>query len=168
MVEEVARSVERADPGALARPLTVADLDAVSVLALAADALTERATEVLADAGFDALRPAHARLFAQLIAGPRHVGALAQALEVTPQAISKTLAPLAAEGYVEVRPGEDSRTRVVTLADRGRRAVLAARAARAAVAAEHGPELARARAELLAVLERLGLLDAILRRERLP
>ena len=138
-------------------------------MALAAAVLTDRAADALAAAGLPALRPAHGRLFAQLLQGERTVSELAAALDVTPQAVSKTLGPLVAEGYVEVRPArEDARRRVVALAPRGHEAVVAAREARREVAAAHGTRLARARSELLAVLEELGVLDDVLARRRLP
>lgn len=150
------------------RPLTPDDLDAIVVLGITATALSQRSARVLADVGFGALRPSHARLFAALLAGPASVSALAETLDVTPQAISKTLGPLLEEGYIEMRRGDDARVRLVSLAARGRQAVLASRLARAAVAREHGDVLDRVRTELLGLLEELDLLGPALARAIVP
>lgn len=162
--------------GAAAAPLshdaparvTAADLDAVSALALVAFALTERASQLVSDAGFEGLRPAHGRLFGRLQDGPRTVSELARDLDVTPQAISKTLKPLVAGGYVVVERGSDARSRVVRLADRGWRAILGARAARRAVVENLdlrvGGRLQATVPLLVDLLEDLGLLDEALDR----
>jgi DNA-binding MarR family transcriptional regulator len=150
------------------RPLTAEDLDAITVLGITATALSQQAADVLAGVGFPSLRPSHARLFAALLAGPTPVSALAQTLAVTPQAISKMLGPLLDEGYVEMRRGDDGRVRLVSLAKRGREAVLAARLTRSAVAAEHHQVLDRVRTELLQLLDELDLLGPALARAIVP
>jgi DNA-binding MarR family transcriptional regulator len=169
MVEDVkaALATER-NVDDVGRPLTAEDLDAITVLGITATALSRQAADVLAGVGFAALRPSHARLFAALLAGPAPVSSLAQTLAVTPQAISKMLGPLLDEGYVEMRRGDDARVRLVSLAERGREAVLAARLARAAVATEHQQVLDRVRTDLLALLGELDLLGPALARAIVP
>jgi DNA-binding MarR family transcriptional regulator len=76
------------------------------------------------------------------------IGALAERLQVTQQAASKSVADLERRGYVSrVRDPADARVRVVALTDRGRAAVQRAREHRAALVAELGERLGPRRVE---------------------
>jgi DNA-binding MarR family transcriptional regulator len=87
--------------------------------------------------GFAGLRFAHGFLVQRLVEDEQSIAALAAVLDVTQQAISKTVAELERLGYVRRRPDpRDARVRLVALTDRGRAAVAAAREERAAVEAE--------------------------------
>lgn len=52
--------------------------------------------------------------------GPLSIKQLAQAVDVTHSAMSQTVTALRKEGLVDVRPGEDARTRTVQLTPEGR------------------------------------------------
>jgi DNA-binding MarR family transcriptional regulator len=72
------------------------------------------------------VRYSHGFLFQRLVAGPQSVGALAEQLGVTSQAISKTASELERLGYVErVRDREDGRVHNVALTDSGKQALRA-------------------------------------------
>ncbi|HEY8465985.1 MAG TPA: MarR family transcriptional regulator [Solirubrobacterales bacterium] len=99
--------------------------------------LAEEIQGRLASEGFGDVRFADGFIFQRLLAAGSTVGDLAEALGVTQQAASKAVADLEARGYVrrEVDPG-DRRARRVTLTQRGRDVVGAARRHRAAVERE--------------------------------
>jgi DNA-binding MarR family transcriptional regulator len=87
--------------------------------------------------GFGGLRVSHGFLVQRLIDEEQSIAALAAALGVTQQAVSKTVAELERLGYVRRRADpRDRRVRLVALTDRGRAAVRATREERAAVEAE--------------------------------
>jgi DNA-binding MarR family transcriptional regulator len=69
-------------------------------------------------------RPHHGYVFQHLISGPMAIGQIAARLEVTQQAVSKTVAELERLGYVERRadPG-DARVRLIALTDAGRQVI---------------------------------------------
>ena len=74
--------------------------------------------------GFTGLRFSHGFLVQRLIDAEQPIAALAQALDVTQQAVSKTVSELEGLGYVRRRPDpRDARVRLVSLTDRGRAAV---------------------------------------------
>ena len=80
------------------------------------------------------LRYSHGFVFQQLVEGPRAVGEVAENLGVTSQAVSKAARELTALGYLERTPDPvDARVRRLALTARGRAAVEASRAARAAL-----------------------------------
>ena len=115
-------------------PDPVPDLDLSLAALFAGWALTDEVTRRLTARGFTGLRFSHGFLVQRLVEGEQPIAALAQALEVTQQAVSKTVAELERLGYVRRRPGPgDARVRLVSLTDRGRAAVEAAREERAAV-----------------------------------
>jgi DNA-binding MarR family transcriptional regulator len=100
-------------------------------------ALNDEVARRIAARGFAGLRFSHGFLVQRLIEEEQSIAALAAALEVTQQAVSKTVAELERLGYVRRRPApHDARVRLVALTGRGRAAVEAARAERAAVVAE--------------------------------
>jgi len=130
--------------------------------------------EQLAREGYGDLRFSHGFLFQHLIEGPRTLGELAERLEVTQQAASKSVAELEGLGYVErVADPEDARVRRVRLSERGHAAVSASRRIRAEVEhrleERHGARaLAQARVLLSEVLDSLGGVSAVRARRVLP
>jgi DNA-binding MarR family transcriptional regulator len=122
--------------------LDESDLDLSLAALFAGFALNDEVQRRLHGAGFEGLRFSHGFLIQHLILEARTIGALAELMEVTQQAVSKTVAELERLGYVERRPASnDARVRLVTLTKRGRAAVDATRAARAKVVAELRAEL---------------------------
>jgi len=103
----------------------------------AGQAIAEAVRGRLDARGFAGLRFSHGFLVQRLVEDEQSIAALAAALEVTQQAVSKTVSELERLGYVRRRPDpRDARVRLVSLTDRGRAAVAAAREERAAVEAE--------------------------------
>ena len=103
----------------------------------AGQAIAEAVRRRLDARGFAGLRFSHGFLVQRLVEDEQPIAALAAALEVTQQAVSKTVSELERLGYVRRRPDpRDARVRLVSLTDRGRAAVAAAREERAAVEAE--------------------------------
>jgi DNA-binding MarR family transcriptional regulator len=140
-----------------------------------ADELERRIVARLREQGFDGLRRSHGYVVQRLIGGPQPVGALAADLGVTSQAVSGLVRELEDAGVVERTPGDDDRrVRVVALTPRGRAAVDAVRAARAAEGAELAAALGAERVEaartfLVDVLAHTGALEAVRgRRVRYP
>src|SRR5919201_5857507 len=118
-------------------PDPVPELDLSLAALFAGWALTDEVTRRITARGFAGLRFSHGFLVQRLVEGEQPIAALAQALEVTQQAVSKTVAELEGLGYVQRRPDpRDARVRLVSLTDRGRAAVEAAREERAAVVGE--------------------------------
>jgi DNA-binding transcriptional ArsR family regulator len=112
----------------------VPELDLSLAALFAGWALTDEVTRRLTARGFTGLRFSHGFLVQRLVASEQSIAALAQALDITQQAVSKTVAELERLGYVRRRPDpRDARVRLVALTDRGRAAVQAAREERAAV-----------------------------------
>ena len=148
-------------------------LDVVLAALFAGLALNERVTERLHGAGFADVRFSHGFVFQHLVPGPLPVGALARRMGVSQQAASKAAAELERLGYVErVVDADDARVRRLALSERGRAAVAAGRAARAAVADELAEALgprrtATLRRALLDTLDAAGGLDAV-RGRRVP
>ena len=120
----------------------------------AGQAIAEAVRGRLDARGFAGLRFSHGFLVQRLVEDEQSIAALAAALEVTQQAVSKTVSELERLGYVRRRPDpRDARVRLVSLTDRGRAAVAAAREERAAVEAElrerHGPRRVAAATRVL-------------------
>jgi DNA-binding MarR family transcriptional regulator len=100
------------------------------------------------------VRYSHGFLFQRLVAGPQPVGALAEQLGVTSQAISKTASELEGLGYVErLKDPRDGRVHRLVLTERGHRALRAGGEIRAGLNKELeqalGPERARTAARTL-------------------
>jgi DNA-binding MarR family transcriptional regulator len=91
--------------------------------------LTRRMTQHydarLAPAG---LRLTQFSLLANLRAGPLTMSALADRMEMDRTTLTRNLKPLADAGFVAVAPGEDARSRVVSVTARGRDSWARARA----------------------------------------
>jgi DNA-binding MarR family transcriptional regulator len=137
-------------------------------------ALTDRAMDRLHERGHPQLRVSHGYLFQLLIEGPTTIGELAAQLGVTQQAVSKTVADLAAAGYVQRTPDPtDGRIRRVALTERGHAAVRDTRAVRAELVDELTKELGAERVEsarrtLLAALDIAGGTAAVRNRRVRP
>jgi DNA-binding MarR family transcriptional regulator len=54
------------------------------------------------------------------VLGPVRPGALARRMEMDPSTLTRNLQPLVAQGWVDVGPGDDARSRQVTLTPAGR------------------------------------------------
>jgi DNA-binding MarR family transcriptional regulator len=115
----------------------LAQLDLGLAALFAGQAVAEVVCVRLEARGFTGLRFSHGFLVQRLVESEQSIAALAAALGVTQQAVSKTVAELERLGYVRRRADPaDRRVRLVALTDRGRAAVTAAREERAAVEAE--------------------------------
>jgi DNA-binding MarR family transcriptional regulator len=102
----------------------------------------------LAADGLADLRFADGFVFQHLVEGPVTIGALAERLEVTQQAASKSVADLERRGYVaRVRDPADARIRLVALTERGQAAIGGARRHRVALVGELGERLGPRRVE---------------------
>jgi len=117
------------------------------------DEMDDDIAAVLADLGTPGYRPRFSAIVRALVAlGPVPIGDLARAIAVTHSAASQTVAQMADRGFVELRPGEDARQRVVHLTDKARALlpkVEAEWAATASAAAEMDAELPFPLAELV-------------------
>ena len=81
--------------------------------------ITQRYDSHLAPAG---LRVTQYSLLANLRDGPLAMSALAARMEMDRTTLTRSLKPLAETGLVEVTPGKDARSRIVSVTDRGREA----------------------------------------------
>jgi len=146
-----------------------ADLSLASLFA--GWALADELQRRLAADGLGDLRFADGLLFQHLVDGPQTIGALADRLEVTQQAVSKSVADLERRGYVaRTLDPDDARARRVALTDRGDAAIAGGRRHRAAIDAELAERLGPRRVEgarrlLIDVVRDLGA-DAAVRRRR--
>jgi DNA-binding MarR family transcriptional regulator len=138
------------------------ELDLSLLATFAGWAMGEEVQRRLAADGYADLRFADGLVFQHLIPAPRTIGELAEPLDVTQQAVSKSVADLERRGYVTRDPDPgDGRVRRVRLTRRGLGAVEAGRRARAELSTElaerFGPRRVEAARRLLAeVLEDLG------------
>jgi DNA-binding MarR family transcriptional regulator len=117
------------------------------------DEMDDDIARVLADLGTPGYRPRFSAIVRALVAlGPVPIGDLARAIAVTHSAASQTVAQMASRGFVELRPGEDARQRVVHLTVKARALlpkIEAEWAATASAAAEMDAELPFPLAELV-------------------
>ena len=78
-----------------------------------------------------------------MLAGPLTIGELADKLSIERTTLSRNLALMESAAWINIRPGDDARSRVVSVTGKGRAAVSASlnawRRAQAAVAAAIGP-----------------------------
>ena len=156
-------------------PVELSQLDLGTLALFVGQACGDEVQAVLARRGFDDVRVSHGYVFQHLVEGPRPITELAHRLEISQQAVSKTVAELVSLGYVELAGDEaDARRKQVRLSKRGQSVIEAARKARGAQEARlemsfGAAELARGRRLLAAILEDLGGTDAVRnRRVRAP
>jgi DNA-binding MarR family transcriptional regulator len=148
-----------------------ADADLSLASLFAGWALADELQRRLAADGMGDVRFADGLVFQHLVGGPMTIGALAERLEVSQQAVSKSVADLERRGYVERRPDpDDARARRVALTVRGEAAIAGGRRHRAAIEAELAGRLGPRRVEsarrvLIDVIRDLGA-DAAIRRRR--
>ncbi|MGI8458319.1 MAG: MarR family winged helix-turn-helix transcriptional regulator [Propionibacteriaceae bacterium] len=99
-------------------------IDLFAVFALLGHAGDQHAQTILGKAGYTGFRPSHGPIIRLLLDGPHTVGELAPRLQVTQQAVSKTVRELATHGYVEqLADTADRRRRPVALTARGHEAI---------------------------------------------
>jgi DNA-binding MarR family transcriptional regulator len=148
------------------------DLDLPLASLFAGWAMADELSRRLAADGMDDLRFADGVLFQHLVEGPRTIGSLAERLEVSQQAVSKSVADLERRGYVaRGADPDDARVRRVALTARGEAAIGAGRRHRAAIEAGLAERLgerrvAAARRLLNETVAALGA-DAPVRRRRM-
>ncbi|MEU8828101.1 helix-turn-helix domain-containing protein [Streptomyces sp. NPDC048636] len=156
------------------QPVEPQQLDTASLALFVGLAASDLIQERMAADGFGDVRFSHGYVFQHLIDDRPTIGELATKLDMTQQGASKALAELERLGYTERVPDDrDARVRRVRLTARGRAAVTAARAARAALDARLADRfgdrrLAEQRALLSEVLDELGGSDAVRRRDIRP
>jgi DNA-binding MarR family transcriptional regulator len=123
-----------------------ADLSLASLFA--GWALADELQRRLAADGLGDIRFGDGLVFQHLVGGPMTIGALAERLEVTQQAVSKSVADLERRGYVaRGADPDDARARRVALTERGEAAIAGGRRHRAAIAAELAERLGPRRVE---------------------
>lgn len=139
----------------------------IDLISLAGGALDRRALNALRAEGFDGLTVRHGYVFQVLLTGPHSVTALARSLQVSQQAMSKTVAELARGGYVEVATDLlDTRRRTIALSARAHAAIASARSSRTRLLDElvertGGYAVGVATAVMQALLRELGLIEKI-------
>jgi len=137
-------------------------------------AISDQVQGELAEQGFRDLRYAHGFLIQHLIEADRTVGELARRMEISQQAVSKTVGELVRLGYLEhARDPSDGRVTRVRLAHRGLSAVTTTRVIRAALERKLSSRLgekrlATAKKILSDALEVLGGADAMRNRRVRP
>lgn len=126
-------------------------------------ALADELQRRLASDGFEDSRFADGVIFQHLMAGPITITALAERLDVSQQAASKSVADLQKRGYLSREPDPaDARARLVVLTARGEAVIAAARTHRAALDVELRAALGADRIESarLLLVDTLRHLDA--------
>lgn len=124
--------------------------------------------------GFRGMRESHGYVVQHLIGSERSITELAQRMNVSQQAASKSIAELVRRGIVESRPGRDKRARRIRLTTRGWEAVRMSRRTRQSIEARLQRAIGEkpygdAKATLMACLEALGGLNRVrARRIRSP
>src|SRR5215470_3807812 len=123
--------------------------------------VNELVLEKGAAAGFRRMRESHGYIVQHLIESDRSITELAQRMNVSQQAASKSIAELVKRGIVESRPGDDKRARRIRLTPRGWEAVRLSRRTRQSIEARLQRSIGEkpyraARATVLACLDVLG------------
>jgi DNA-binding MarR family transcriptional regulator len=153
--------------------LNPAELDLLQLALFAGMAANDAVRARLEKKGFVGLRDSHGFIVQHLLREPQSIGELAGHLGITQQAVSKSVAELSRNGYVQDVPSSDRRVRKLRLSARGKSAVQASRACRreleADLASRAGePKLEQAKQVLLMALDRLDALEPIRHRKVRP
>jgi DNA-binding MarR family transcriptional regulator len=148
-------------------------LDLLQLAQFAGMAANQAVRARLEAKGFEGLRDSHGFIVQHLLRAPQSISELAALLGITQQAVSKSVAELARNGYLQNVRSDDARVRKLRLSPRGRAAVQAARACRRELDAELSATAgetayAHAKQVLLAALERLDALEPIRQRKVRP
>lgn len=128
----------------------------------------------MARAGYRNLRESHGYVIQHLIESERTITELARRMAVTQQAASKSVAELVRLGVLEETPGDDRRSKIIRLSDKGWNAVHSSRRIRATIhrriqKALGATDYEGTRRTLVQCLDLLGGADAIrTRRVRQP
>jgi len=117
-------------------------------------------------AGFKGVRDSHGYLIQHLIGGDRTASELARRMELSQQAVSKTISELTALGVVETAPAQDRRSKHVRLSRKGWKCVQFQRRVRKQIDKQLSDaagitEYHEAKATLIRCLELLGGMHAI-------
>ncbi|MCC8245926.1 MarR family winged helix-turn-helix transcriptional regulator [Saccharothrix luteola] len=122
--------------------------------------LENRVFAALAEAGFDDVTPAQARVFHRIAPDGSRLTELAEAARITKQTAGFLVDQLERAGYVERGPDPtDARARLIRVAERGRAAIPVCLAAIAEVQREWTAHLGRPR--MVALLDALARLREI-------
>jgi DNA-binding MarR family transcriptional regulator len=114
-----------------------ADADLSLASLFAGWALADELQRRLATEGFADSRFSDGVIFQHLVTGPVTISTLAERLDVTQQAVSKSVADLEKRGYLSREPDPtDARARLVVLTIRGEEVIASARKHRTALDAE--------------------------------
>lgn len=114
------------------------------------DWFEDRHLELMAEAGFDDVRRAHNAVFVNLPAEGRRLTDLADAADMSKQAMGELVSDLVAKGYVDRVPDPtDGRAKLIVWDDRGERAHRATMQAFARIETELAATVGRDRFEAL-------------------
>ena len=153
--------------------LDPAALDLLQLAQLAGLAANQAVRARLEAKGFEGLRDSHGFIVQHLLRAPQSISELAAHLGITQQAVSKSVAELARNKYVQNVRTDDARVRKLRLSPRGRAAVGAVRTYRRELDAElstaaGATAYTHAKRVLLQALERLDALEPIRQRKVRP
>lgn len=153
--------------------LTPDDLDLPTLVALAGGVVSTAVLDQLGEAGYADVRASHGYILQLLIDGAPTIGAMAAALGITQQAVSKSVRELERRDYVRrVADASDARLRRVELTARGRELISAGRDARrrteASIVALVTPDDVVAARRVLTAMLHAGGADAALAERRMP
>jgi DNA-binding MarR family transcriptional regulator len=139
----------------------------IDLISIAGGALDRQVLASLRASGFEGLTVRHGYVFQRLLTSPQSVTALARSLGVSQQAMSKTVAELAGNGYLDITAdADDGRRRTLTLTRRAHAAIATARNARrqlldALIARAGRAAVGETTLVLRALLLELGLTDEV-------
>jgi DNA-binding MarR family transcriptional regulator len=153
--------------------LDPAALDLLQLAHFAGLAANQMVRARLEAKGFKGLRDSHGFIVQHLLRAPQSISELAAHLGITQQAVSKSVAELARNKYVQNVRTDDARVRKLRLSPRGRAAVEEVRAQRRELdaglsTAAGATAYAHAKQVLLQALERLDALEPIRQRKVRP
>jgi DNA-binding MarR family transcriptional regulator len=153
--------------------LDPADLDLFQLALFAGMAANDAIRARLEHKGFLGLRDSHGFVVQHLLREPQSIGELAAQLGITQQAVSKSVAELARNGYVQDAPSSDGRVRKLRLSPRGKSMVQFTRSCRREVEAQLAERVGKstydqAKQVILAALDQLDALGPIRHRKVRP